>query len=130
LDAKNPKYKSNLSAVLFEQGKYVEAIATVKAAWGLLEGSDGGSHGQKPLATKLATRFSKGSYFLGEQPTPSSTLEAFLAEAPRESEMAKHWEGVKEKEKASKPTQDSIVRAQNSSVCKAPMYVLLWCTNE
>ncbi|KAH6889594.1 hypothetical protein BKA70DRAFT_1329301 [Coprinopsis sp. MPI-PUGE-AT-0042] len=120
-DTKNPKYQSNLSAVLFEQGKYSDAISTVQKAWDLLEKGEGRVDAQKPLAIKLATRFTKASFFGGRLPSASGSLEDFLSEASSDSEMAKYRKGVKEKEASLPLTKEALARAQNASVFKSPM---------
>ena len=65
LSPKEPKYASNLSAVLYEAGQYSKAIAAIRLSWQLLRArneADGKSPTPTiadPLAVKLATRFAK-----------------------------------------------------------------------
>lgn len=65
LAPKEPKYPSNLSAVLYEAGKYSKAITAIRLSWQLLRAkneADGRSPMPTvadPLAVKLATRFAK-----------------------------------------------------------------------
>ena len=60
-----PKYPSNLSAVLYEAGQYSEAITAIRLSWQLLRAkneADGRSPTPTiadPFAIKLATRFAK-----------------------------------------------------------------------
>lgn len=65
LAPKEPKYPSNLSAVLYEAGKYSKAITAIQLSWQLLRAKnerDGQSPTPTvadPFAVKLATRFAK-----------------------------------------------------------------------
>lgn len=61
LDLQEPKYPSNLSAALYEAGKYVEALKSVRDAWKRLHASSTGTSvsATDPLAIKLATRLAK-----------------------------------------------------------------------
>ncbi len=60
-----PKYPSNLSAVLYEVGQYSEAITAIRLSWQLLRAkneADGRIPNPTvadPFAVKLATRFAK-----------------------------------------------------------------------
>ncbi|KJA21534.1 hypothetical protein HYPSUDRAFT_41905 [Hypholoma sublateritium FD-334 SS-4] len=65
LSPKEPKYPSNLSAVLYEAGKYSKAITAIRLSWHLLQAKNEVA-GQSPtptvadpLAVKLAIRFAK-----------------------------------------------------------------------
>ncbi|KAF9480633.1 hypothetical protein BDN70DRAFT_600662 [Pholiota conissans] len=64
LDSKEPKYASNLSAVLYELGRYPAAIKAIRLAWQRLRGKYLDDKPSTPppsdaLAMKLATRFAK-----------------------------------------------------------------------
>lgn len=61
LDKKEPKYLSNLSAVLYEIGNYTDTIHRIADAWSCLKLRDsiGPSLLHNPLAIKLVTRFAK-----------------------------------------------------------------------
>lgn len=56
LDPAEPKYPSNLSAVLYEAGRYPKAITAIRTAWKLLHFNEPAADA---LAIKLATRFAK-----------------------------------------------------------------------
>ncbi|PPQ68988.1 hypothetical protein CVT25_009173 [Psilocybe cyanescens] len=62
-----PKYPSNLSAVLYELGQYLECITAIRKAWTRLrarnptEGKLPTPIESDPLAIKLATRFAKAN---------------------------------------------------------------------
>ncbi|KAF5329820.1 hypothetical protein D9619_009051 [Psilocybe cf. subviscida] len=61
LDKKEPKYLSNLSAVLYEIGNYTDTIHRIADAWSCLKSRDSIGHSllHNPLAIKLVTRFAK-----------------------------------------------------------------------
>ncbi|KAH9476906.1 hypothetical protein JR316_0010822 [Psilocybe cubensis] len=62
-----PKYPSNLSAVLYELGQYQESIAAIRESWTRLraqnpiDGKPSTPIASDPMAMKLATRFAKAS---------------------------------------------------------------------
>lgn len=61
MDLQEPKYPSNLSAALYEAGKYTDAIKSVRDAWKRLHSSASGSSlsPTDPLAIKLSIRLAK-----------------------------------------------------------------------
>jgi hypothetical protein len=62
LDPKEPKYASNLSAVLYELGRYAACIVAIHLSWNPLRLQNGTPltpPETDPLALKLATRFAK-----------------------------------------------------------------------
>jgi len=62
LDPKEPKYASNLSAVLYELGRYAACIVAIHLSWNPLRLQNGTPlipPETDPLAIKLATRFAK-----------------------------------------------------------------------
>ncbi|KAF8968714.1 hypothetical protein BDZ97DRAFT_2056141 [Flammula alnicola] len=65
LDHKEPKYPSNLSAVLYELGKYPECVKVIHLAWqalreqNMVDGKLSTPPELDPLGLKLATRFAK-----------------------------------------------------------------------
>jgi hypothetical protein len=62
LDPKEPKYASNLSAVLYELGRYAACIVAIHLSWNplrLQNGTPWTPPESDPLAVKLATRFAK-----------------------------------------------------------------------
>ncbi|KAF9558523.1 hypothetical protein CPC08DRAFT_763920 [Agrocybe pediades] len=62
LDKTEPKYPSNLSAVLYELGRYADCIAAIRQCWECLTAqgsSDRELLNSNPLTIKLATRFAK-----------------------------------------------------------------------
>ena len=73
MDKKEPKYLSNLSAVLFEVGKYEDAIHSVVGAWSCLKLRDSTESSilSNSLTIKLITRFAKAKMY--ETRSKSST---------------------------------------------------------
>lgn len=63
LDPAEPKYPSNLSAVLYEAGRYPKALTAIRVSWKLLHGpaAPPTTPVVDALAVKLATRFAKAS---------------------------------------------------------------------
>ncbi|KIM41915.1 hypothetical protein M413DRAFT_71143 [Hebeloma cylindrosporum] len=101
LDPKEPKYASNLSAVLYELGRYAACIVAIHLSWNPLRqqnGSPSTPPESDPLALKLATRFAKAKLngisnktisLHGEAPTQPNAVKGDQATKDLEADIEK-----------------------------------------
>lgn len=119
-DEQEPKYESNLSAVLFEMGSYRECIQAIQRAWVRMERISGAPSSGGALAPKLATRFTKAAYMGGLQMDESwDPIVCFIREQCEDrTEIQQLWARSQQGERMLKSDSESLSRAQNSPIFK------------
>ncbi|TFK22030.1 hypothetical protein FA15DRAFT_671981 [Coprinopsis marcescibilis] len=96
-----PKFASNLSAVLFELGQYSDALDNIAHAWRILQKKE--MLESSPLAPRLATRFAKALHYARsngvKNPEVYDDIRTYVdrhVETAVDDEMAQWWSRIKE----------------------------------
>ncbi|KAG2023880.1 hypothetical protein CC2G_001486 [Coprinopsis cinerea AmutBmut pab1-1] len=120
-----PKYFSNLSAVLFELGEYEECMKAITKSWTILK-HGGTSLESSPLAIKLATRYAK-SYYYAREPSRVKVHEDIKKFAKgvsgndqdeKAKEISFWWKFIESGAREYSPTEDELDRARRTSIFK------------
>ncbi|KAH6899382.1 hypothetical protein BKA70DRAFT_1314259 [Coprinopsis sp. MPI-PUGE-AT-0042] len=92
-DEKEPKYASNLSAVLYEMGLYSECVDAIQRAWERMERASGAASPDNAFAIKLATRCTKAVYMGGLKTDElgDSLLRFIREQCGSQSEIQQVW---------------------------------------
>ncbi|EFI28567.1 hypothetical protein CC1G_13594 [Coprinopsis cinerea okayama7 len=120
-----PKYFSNLSAVLFELGEYEECMKAITKSWTILK-HGGTSLESSPLAIKLATRYAK-SYYYAREPSRVKVHEDIKKFAKgvsgndqdeKAKEISFWWKFIESGAREYSPREDELDRARRTSIFK------------
>ncbi|KAH6889592.1 hypothetical protein BKA70DRAFT_1329294 [Coprinopsis sp. MPI-PUGE-AT-0042] len=125
-DEKEPKYASNLSAVLYEMGLYSECVDAIQRAWERIERASGAASPDNAFAIKLATRCTKAVYMGGLKTDElgDSLLRFIREQCGSQSEIQQVWARSRQGQPLLK-TPERLRRAHETLAFKSTVDPLL-----